>query len=290
MLCERRSVANVFTFAQGTGGLQEFDDYGRLYEYNNGFADFSEWDGVFESLQRTSQSVVSQTQVSEAVDQSGSSESQKLMTDDFGEASPSSQFQSGLHYAPSPDIAPPDPELRSEMLELLSIFQVVHDNKSAIDTRSLLKKCIYMCERIMERYHRLPQVVAMHEQAKTLLLMFENGGGSSLSRSNALWNISTENSASSGLRSFRNNLLADVKEALDRVDRDEKESFKVLTYSNLPMLFESLQKLSLEIFPTLVFSAICFAMSFEGAAVAVREVTMVVMIDFRFVLQVYLRK
>lgn len=203
-----------------------------MYEYNNGFADFSVWEGVFENRQRAPQSFGSQAQVAEVVDQSGSGELQKVLTDEFGEASTSSQFQSGFHSAPSPDIAPPDAELRSEMLELLSIFQVVYENKSAIDTRSLLKKCIYMCERIMERYYRLPQVVAMHEQAKALLQMFENGGpGSPFARSNVSSNFATENSTSSGPRSFRNNLMADVKEALDRVDRDAKESdnFKVLT-------------------------------------------------------------
>lgn len=186
---------------------------------------------MFESEQRTPQSFASQTQMTEVVDQSGSGVSQKLVTDDFEEAS-TSQLQSGFHSAPSPEISPLDPELRSEMLELLSIFQVVYDNKSAVDTRSLLKKCIYMCERIMERYYRLPQVVAMHEQAKTLLQMFESGGAESpFTRSNASMNFANESSASSGPRSLRNNLMADVKLALDRVDRDAKESdlLKVLT-------------------------------------------------------------
>lgn len=192
------------------------DDYGRLYEYNNGLADFSIWDGVFESRQRTPQLF----QVAEVVDRSGNDEVQQLLADDFGElaSTSSSLAQSSFHSTPSPDIAPPDPELRSEMLELLSIFQVVYENKSAIDTRSLLKKCIYMCERIMERYYRLPQVVAMHEQAKTLLQMFENEGPS-----NASSDLATETATSSG-RSFRNDLIANVKEALDSVDRDAKES------------------------------------------------------------------
>jgi len=35
--------------AQGPGRLQEFSDYGQLYEYSNGFADFSIWDGGLES-------------------------------------------------------------------------------------------------------------------------------------------------------------------------------------------------------------------------------------------------
>lgn len=149
----------------------------------------------------------------------------KMLMDEFGDASTLSQFQGGFNSAPSSDIAPPDPELQSEILELLSIFQAVHDNKSAIDTRSLLKKCIYMCERIMQRYYRLPDVVAIHEQAKALLQMFESVGPESpFARSNVSSNFATGNSTLSGPRSFRNNLLADVKEALDRVDRDAKES------------------------------------------------------------------
>ncbi|KAG0631692.1 hypothetical protein M758_1G272600 [Ceratodon purpureus] len=210
---------------EGAGGLQGFGDYGRLYDYDNGFADFSEWEGVFESRQRVPQGLVSQAQVGEVVDQSGSGESVKMLMDEFGDASTLSQFQGGFNSAPSSDIAPPDPELQSEILELLSIFQAVHDNKSAIDTRSLLKKCIYMCERIMQRYYRLPDVVAIHEQAKALLQMFESVGPESpFARSNVSSNFATGNSTLSGPRSFRNNLLADVKEALDRVDRDAKES------------------------------------------------------------------
>jgi len=203
-------LANV----QETGGLRELDDYGRFYEYNNGLADFSIWDGVFESRQRTPQSLVA-----EVVDRGD--EVQQLLADDFGEvASTSALAESSFYSTPSPDIAPPDPELRSEMLELMSIFQVLYENKSAIDTRSLLKKCIYMCERIMERYYRLPQVVAMHEQAKSLLQMFENGGGAE-GPSNASSNFAPENTTG---RSFRNDLIANVKEALDSVDRDAKES------------------------------------------------------------------
>jgi hypothetical protein len=62
--------------------------------------------------------------------------------------------------------------------------------------------------------------------------MFESGGAESpFTRSNASMNFANESSASSGPRSLRNNLMADVKLALDRVDRDAKESdlLKVLT-------------------------------------------------------------
>ncbi|XP_024369429.1 uncharacterized protein [Physcomitrium patens] len=202
------------------GTNEELDDYGRLYEYNK-FADASIWDGVFDNRQETPSSVASQTQDAEVVDVSSSNELQNILPDDLAEAS--SQFRTSFQSAASPQIAPPDPELQAEMLELLSIFQVVYENKSAIDTPSLLKKCIHMCERITDRFYQLPQVVAMHEQAKILLQMFENEeAGSSLTRSNPSSNSATGNSTLSG-RSHRQKLMADVKEALDRVDCDANE-------------------------------------------------------------------
>lgn len=52
------------------------------------------------------------------------------------DAEPKKVFQ----FSESTDIGPADSELRSEMLELLSIFQVVYENtKSAVNTPSLLK-------------------------------------------------------------------------------------------------------------------------------------------------------
>ena len=228
---------SVLSISQGPFSLQEVNDYGRLDEYSNGFADFSIWDGVFENKSmletglQSPQSFLAQTQVAEVTDQS---ELPNLLVDDSADVSASCgkvdeanvDPKYGFQFSEAVDIGPADSELRSEMLELLSIFQVVYENESAVDKPSLLKKCISMCERIMERYYRLPQVVAMHEQAKALLQMFENGdfpllalfAGSTVSS-----NFASESSSSSGMP-FRDHLKADVKEALDRVDRDAEES------------------------------------------------------------------
>lgn len=253
---------------QEPGRLQEVNDYGRLYEFSNAFANFSIWDGGFESKE-SPQPFPIQTEDAEAMmDQSGvASELPELFTDDFSDVSTSfvgetcafclesevliqcsncksayycskeHQAAHSLIHEPScgnvatpedahpedgipfsesaEDLAPDDSELRSEMLELLNIFEVVYENKSAVDTWGLLKKCISMCERIMERYSRIPQVVAMHEQATALLQMFET---------ECPPNSATENTTSSSGMFVREHLKANVKEALERVDRDVEES------------------------------------------------------------------
>lgn len=210
---------------QGPFGLHEVHDYGRLYEYSSGFADFSVWDGVSESKPKLETGVQSpesiQTQVEEVTDRSD--KLPNLVADEFTDVAASresvdeaSDPKSGFQVS---DIGPADSELRSEMLELLSIFQVVYEDKSAVDTPSLLRKCVSICERIMERYSRLPQVVAMHEQATALLQTFEDRAtGSPLAGSNASSSFAGESSTSSGIR---DHLQADVKEALDRVNAEE---------------------------------------------------------------------
>lgn len=252
------------------------NEYGRLYEYKDGFADFSVWDGAPESKQKTrtalqsTQSFPIQTQDAEVI--SGVTfELRELSADDSAEevfpgeicafclearavsrcancqsayycskehqaahsaihetscgnfATPdeSSNSHPQTGFSEPVDLAPDDSGLRSEMLELLSIFQVVYENKSgASDTRSLLKRCISMCERIMERFGRLPQVLTMHEQATSLLQMFQNGETKSFPFTTSP-NFATDNR---GMSAVRDHLKADVKEALDRVDRDAEES------------------------------------------------------------------
>jgi len=111
------------------------------------------------------------------------------------------------------------------MLELLSMFQGVYEKNAAPGyTCSLLQNCISTCERIMDRYYRLPQVVAMHEQATTLLRMFQNGEKTEC----PVTASPNENGASSTGMSVRDHLKADVKEALDRVDAEESDLVKVI--------------------------------------------------------------
>ncbi|KAG0621116.1 hypothetical protein M758_4G270400 [Ceratodon purpureus] len=224
---------------QGPFSLQEVNDYGHLYEYSSGFADFCVVDAGFESKLehqtdvQSPESILIHTRFAEVTDQSDTSEQPKLVADDFADISAThgkvdeasnSDHKNGFQFSESADIGPADSELRSEVLELLSIFQAVYENKSAVDKPSLLKKCVSMCERIMERYYRLPQVVAMHEQAKALLQVFENGETESpFAGSTASSSFAGESSTSSGM-SFRDHLKADVKEALDRVDRDAEET------------------------------------------------------------------
>lgn len=127
-----------------------------------------------------------------------------------------------------PDLNPGDAQLHTELLELLSLFETVYEPKERTNSErtSLVQKCVTMCERIMDRYYRLPQVVAMHEQAKALLQMMQNGdhtGPSSTARQ-------AENQTSSSGMSVLDHLKSDVQEALDRVDAEERETVKVASY------------------------------------------------------------
>lgn len=124
-----------------------------------------------------------------------------------------------------PDLNPGDAQLRTELLELLSLFETVYEPKERTNSerRALVQKCVTMCERIMDRYYRLPQVVAMHEQAKALLQMMANGDHAE--PSSTAWQA--ENRTSSSGTSVLDHLKSDVREALDRVDAEERETVKV---------------------------------------------------------------
>lgn len=50
------------------------------------------------------------------------------------------------------DLVFDDFELWFEMFEFLNIFEVVYENKLVVDIWGLFKKCIFMCEWIMEWY------------------------------------------------------------------------------------------------------------------------------------------
>lgn len=224
---------------RGPGWSQELNDYGRIYDYGNALADFSVWESAFEAKPINPTSLQSphsssfQTQVTVTTGENGALAFPELLADSSAEASSgkpaisddaaNSKPLGGFQFSESGDIGPRDAELRSEMLELLNIFQIVYESKMDVDKRSLLKKCVSMCERIMDRFYRLPQVVTMHEQAKSLLQMLERGevdrpGMSSKTSSN----FATEDGASSE-RSSLDNLKANVKEALDTVDREAEE-------------------------------------------------------------------
>lgn len=246
LFCSNKSV-----IAQEPDRLQEhLYDYGEFYEYSNVFPGFSTWDDI--GIESKQTGVQSQTQDAESKDQSGVEVFDDSADVFVGEVCAfclegrgltrclkcKSTYYCSEHLliheascgsvpaAAASEFAPGDSELRSEILELLSTFQSVYEEQN---NKSSLQKCISMCERIMERYYRLPQVVAMHEQATTLLHKFQNGETEHSSFTAEEQSRASSSSSSSALgMSVLDHLKADVKEALDRVDAEENDLVKVL--------------------------------------------------------------
>lgn len=227
-------------------GVPNFGDFTHLYEFADGYADFVPWNVVGESkggsqTPQTETVTVAETQISTEISTEEISQKQKQ---DGGIKLEEWEF-SNLHIDegredatttaewvyPQGNMSYPETDqdtdiLQSDMLELLDMFEAVQGQSTSQEKMAILRKCIHVCQQIIERGNPirapLPQVVTILGEAKSMLQMIEKEDMAGIEVRMKEFEGVAESAHMSRV-SIQSLLQTEVKEALERADKEEEE-------------------------------------------------------------------
>lgn len=232
-------------------GAPNFGDFTHLYEFADGYADFVPWNVVGESkivggsqTPRTETATVTEAEIRTELETEISTEEEISLKQDgelkleewefanlhinegLEDASTTEErsYPQGNMYYPETD---QDTDiLQSDMLELLDMFEAVQGQITSQEKIAILRKCIHVCQQIIERGNPirapLPQVVTILGEAKSMLQMIEKEEAAGIEVSAKEFEEGAESPWMSQV-SFKNLLQTEVKEALERADREDEE-------------------------------------------------------------------
>jgi hypothetical protein len=224
-----------------------FGDFTHLYEFADGYADFVPWNVVGESKggSQTPQTETETVTVAETeISTEGISQKQKqdggikLEEWEFGnlhidEGREDATTRAEWVYPPQGNMSYPETDqdtdiLQSDMLELLDMFEAVQGGQiTSQEKMAILRKCIHVCQQIIERGNPirapLPQVVTILGEAKSMLQMIEKEDTAGIEVRMREFEEGVAESAHMSRVSIKSLLQTEVKEALERADKEEEE-------------------------------------------------------------------
>lgn len=223
-------------------GVPNLGDFTHLYEFADGYADFVPWNVVGESkggsqTPQTETVTVAETEIStEEISQKQKQdggikleewEFSNLHIDEGREdATTTAEWvypQGNMSY---PEIDQDTDILQSDMLELLDMFEAVQGQSTSQEKMAILRKCIHVCQQIIERGNPirapLPQVVTILGEAKSMLQMIEKEDMAGIEVRMKEFEGVAESAHMSRV-SIQSLLQTEVKEALERADKEEEE-------------------------------------------------------------------
>ena len=227
-------------------GAPNFGDFTHLYEFADGYPDFVPWNVVGESKGGSQTPQTGTVTVTELeTDISTEEEISQKQKQDGGIKLEEWEF-ANLHideglqdatttaewlYPPQGDMHYPETDqdsniLQSDMLELLDMFEAVQGQITSQEKMPILRKCIHVCQQIIGRGNPIqappPQVVTILGEVKSMLQMLEKEDTAGIEvRAKEFEGVAA--SAHMSRASIKNLLQAEVKEALERADREEEE-------------------------------------------------------------------
>lgn len=223
-------------------GVPNLGDFTHLYEFADGYADFVPWNVVGESkggsqTPQTETVTVAETEIStEEISQKQKQDGGiKLEEWEFSNL----HIDEGLEDAtttaewvyPQGNMSYPETDqdtdiLQSDMLELLDMFEAVQGQSTSQEKMAILRKCIHVCQQIIERGNPirapLPQVVTILGEAKSMLQMIEKEDMAGIEVRMKEFEGVAESAHMSRV-SIQSLLQTEVKEALERADKEEEE-------------------------------------------------------------------
>ena len=232
-------------------GVPNLGDFTHLYEFADGYADFVPWNVVGESkggsqTPQTETVTVAETEISTELEteEISTEEISQKQKQDGGIKLEELEFANlhideGLEDAtttaewvyPQGNMSYPETDqdtdiLQSDMLELLDMYEAVQGQITSQEKMAILRKCIHVCQQIIERGNPirapLPQVVTILGEAKSMLQMIEKEDMAGIEVRTKEFEGVAESVHMSQV-SMKSLLQTEVKEALERADKEEEE-------------------------------------------------------------------